>query len=122
MRARPVLALVLLPLGAAGLLAQEQLPADTRDAIDKAAQEVLARTGAPSASLAVVRDGTIVYEGAYGTADLATGTRATTRMRYSIGSISKQFTAAAVLLLAEEGRLSLDDRVVRWLPELTQAR
>ncbi len=43
-------------------------------------------------------------------------------MRYGIGSISKQFTAAALLLLAEEGRVSLDDRVVRWLPALTRAR
>jgi CubicO group peptidase (beta-lactamase class C family) len=43
-------------------------------------------------------------------------------MRYSIGSISKQFTAAAMLLLAEEGKLSLDDRVARWLPDLTRAK
>ena len=42
-------------------------------------------------------------------------------MRYSIGSISKQFTAAAILLLAEEGKLSLDDSVARWLPDLTRA-
>jgi D-alanyl-D-alanine carboxypeptidase len=42
-------------------------------------------------------------------------------MRYSIGSISKQFTAVALLLLAEEGRLSLDDRVAKWFPELTRA-
>jgi CubicO group peptidase (beta-lactamase class C family) len=42
-------------------------------------------------------------------------------MRYSIGSVSKQFTATAVLLLAERGKLSLDDKVSRWLPELTRA-
>src|SRR5438132_13403843 len=42
-------------------------------------------------------------------------------MRYSIGSISKQFTAAAIMMLQEEGKLSLDDKVVRWLPELTRA-
>ena len=42
-------------------------------------------------------------------------------MRYSIGSISKQFTAAAILLLAEERKLSLDDPVGRWLPDLTRA-
>ena len=42
-------------------------------------------------------------------------------MRYSIGSISKQFTAAAILLLAEEKKLSLDDQVGRWLPDLTRA-
>jgi CubicO group peptidase (beta-lactamase class C family) len=43
-------------------------------------------------------------------------------MRYPIGSISKQFTAAAILLLAEEKKLSLDDPVARFLPELTRAR
>src|SRR5213075_3328099 len=48
-------------------------------------------------------------------------TPATPAMRYSVGSISKQFTAAALLMLAEEGKLSLDDKVVRWLPELTRA-
>jgi len=122
MRARPILAAALLLLVAASLLAQEELPADTRGAIDKAAREVLATSGAPSASIAVVREGSLAYERAYGTADLAAGTPATPQMRYSIGSISKQFTAAAVLLLAEEGRLSLDDRVVRWLPELTRAQ
>ena len=46
---------------------------------------------------------------------------ATPEMRYSIGSISKQFTAAAILMLAEEGKLSLDDKVERWLPGLTRA-
>jgi CubicO group peptidase (beta-lactamase class C family) len=42
-------------------------------------------------------------------------------MRYSIGSISKQFTAAAILLLAEDRKLSLDDKVAKWLPDLTRA-
>ena len=98
-----------------------ELPAETRAAIDKSVSSILAQTGAPSASIAVVRDGEIAYERAYGTADLAQKTAATPVMRYSIGSISKQFLAAAVLLLAEEGRLSLDDKVVRWFPELTRA-
>jgi CubicO group peptidase (beta-lactamase class C family) len=114
-----VLLLITVPTS---LLAQEALSPETRAAIDKAAAEVLAKSGAPSASVAVVKDGKIAYENAYGTANLETKTPATPQMRYSIGSISKQFTAAAVLLLAEEGKLSLDDKVVRWLPELTRAK
>ncbi len=98
-----------------------ELPADMRAKIDSSVASILAKTGAPSASIAVVRDGEIAYEQAYGTADLAKKTAATPAMRYGIGSISKQFLAAAVLLLAEEGRLSLEDRVVRWFPELTRA-
>jgi D-alanyl-D-alanine carboxypeptidase len=101
--------------------AQDSLPAELRASIDKAAAEVLATTGAPSASVAVVRDGTIAYVHAYGLARLEPPTQATVEMRYSIGSISKQFTAAAVLLLAEEGKLSLDDKVGSWLPDLTRA-
>ncbi len=109
-------------LAAASLPAREALPGTARAAIDQAAANVLARTAAPSASLAVVKDGRIAYLKAYGTADLATNTAATPAMRYSIGSISKQFTAAAILLLAEEGRLTLDDPVAHWFPDLTRAK
>jgi D-alanyl-D-alanine carboxypeptidase len=89
--------------------------------IDRAVTEILAKTGAPSASIAVVADGAVAYLQAYGNATLDPATPATPKMRYSIGSISKQFTAAAVLMLAEEGRLALDDKLVRWFPSLTGA-
>lgn len=105
----------------AAVLQGQELPADMRAAIDKTATDVLAKTGAPGASLAVVRDGRIVYAQAYGFADIDAKIAATPSMRYSIGSISKQFTASAILLLAEEGKLSLDDKVIRWLPDLTRA-
>jgi len=110
-----------LTLVAQRLSAQEALPAEMRAGIDTVVGEVLAKTGAPSASIALVRDGGIAYVHAYGTARLDGKLPATTDMRYSIGSVSKQFTAAAILLLAEEGRLSLDDKLVRWLPDLTRA-
>jgi D-alanyl-D-alanine carboxypeptidase len=115
-------ALLLLALGATPAPAQDTLPADLQAKVDAAVSDVLQRTGAPSAQVAVVKDGALACVRAYGTANLETGTPATPEMRYSIGSISKQFTAAAVLLLAEEGRLSLDDRLVRFFPELTRAR
>ena len=100
----------------------QPLAADVASRIDAAVQEVLTRSGAPSASVAVVQGGSLVYEKAYGSARLGPPpVGATTTMRYSIGSISKQFTAAAVLLLAEDGQLSLDDRVSKWFPELTRA-
>jgi CubicO group peptidase (beta-lactamase class C family) len=100
---------------------QEAMPASMRATIDSAVGDVLTRTGAPSASIAVVRNGQIVLAHAYGSARLDPVTPATAEMRYSIGSISKQFAATAVLLLAERGKLSLDDKVSRWLPELTRA-
>ena len=97
----------------------QSLPDSVRSRIDSAAATILAASGAPSASIAVVQNGSIVYEKAYGSA--RSGIPAIPAMRYSIGSVSKQFTAAAVLLLAEDGKLSIDDKVAKWLPDLTQA-
>src|SRR5256714_12889625 len=92
-----------------GANAQADLSPELRDKIDKLATDALARSGVPSASIAVVREGKIVYLKAYGSARFEPKTPATSVMRYSIGSISKQFTAAAMLLLQEQGKLSLDD-------------
>ena len=101
--------------------AQADLSPELRDQIDKLATDALAQSGVPSASIAVVRDGKIVYLKAYGSARLEPKTPATPAMRYSIGSISKQFTAAAMLLLQEQGKLSLDDKVAKFIPDLTRA-
>ena len=101
--------------------AQADLSPELRDKIDKLATDALTRSGVPSASVAVVRDGKIVYLKAYGSARLEPRTPATSEMRYSIGSISKQFTAAALLLLQEQGKLSLDDKVAKFIPDLTRA-
>ena len=94
------------------------------DRIDRIAAQVLDQTGVPSASVAVVQHGKLVYTHAYGSSRLATATTpavpATPAMRYSIGSISKQFTTAAILLLQEDGKLSLDDAVGKYVPGLTR--
>jgi CubicO group peptidase (beta-lactamase class C family) len=101
--------------------AQAQLPQDLREKIDKLASDTLAHAGVPSASVAVVKDGRVVYLKAYGDARVAPRVPAAPEMRYSIGSISKQFTAAAILLLQEQGKLSLDDKVSKFFPDLTRA-
>src|SRR5437762_10664852 len=97
------------------------LPSEISKKINAAAMKMLSESGVPSASIAVVKDGILAYTKAYGLADIASHRPATTSMIYSIGSISKQFTAASILLLAEEGKLSLDDPVGRWLLDLTRA-
>jgi D-alanyl-D-alanine carboxypeptidase len=102
--------------------AQSTLPAAMASQIDEAAAEVLAATGVPSASVAVVRDGSVAYVKAYGMARLEPAMRAEPTMQYSIGSISKQFTAAMVLLLMQDGRLKLDDPVGKYLLGLTRAQ
>jgi CubicO group peptidase (beta-lactamase class C family) len=76
--------------------AQGQLPPEIQQKIDKLATDALAKSGVPSASIAVVKDGQIAYLRAYGSARLDPATAAKPEMRYSIGSISKQFTAAAI--------------------------
>jgi CubicO group peptidase (beta-lactamase class C family) len=91
-----------------------------RGRIDQIATQVLRQTGVPSASVAVVQHGKLVYTQAYGKARLQPPMRATADMRYSIGSISKQFTAAAILMLQEEGKLTLDDPVGKYIPGLTR--
>jgi CubicO group peptidase (beta-lactamase class C family) len=88
--------------------------------VDRIAAQVLEQTGVPSASVAVVQHGKLVYTHAYGHAQLEPSVLATPEMRYSIGSISKQFTAAAILMLQEEGKLSLDDAVGKYIPGLTE--
>jgi len=110
-----------LAISSLSVAAQTQLSAEMREKIDKLVTDVLAKSGVPSASVAIVKDGQIVYVQAYGDARLEPRTPATPEMRYSIGSISKQFTATAILLLQEQGKLSLDDKVARFIPDLTRA-
>ncbi len=93
------------------------LPAAVRARID-AVFAPLARPGSPGCALAVYRDGAIAYERGYGLASLELGVPITPRTVFDIGSTSKQFTAFSILLLEREGRLSLDDDVRRFLPDL----
>ncbi len=72
----------------------------------------------PGCALGVVRDGRIAYGRGYGLANLDWGLPITTATVFDIGSVSKQFTATAVALLAADGVLSLDDDVRRWIPEM----
>ena len=88
--------------------------------IDQIAKDVLKQTGVPSASIAIVKGSKLVYTQAYGSARLNPPVVATPDMRYSIGSISKQFTAAAILLLQEQGKLSVDDAIGKYVPDLTR--
>jgi D-alanyl-D-alanine carboxypeptidase len=109
-------------LVAGALPGSAQVPEATARAMDAAAAQVLAATGVPSASVAVVQGGKIAYVKAYGKARLAPAMDAAPEMQYPIGSISKQFTATAMLFLVQEGKVSLDDPVAKFLPELTRAK
>lgn len=86
--------------------------------IDTIVRDALTATGVPSASVAVVRGGRIVFARAYGTQS-PTMPVASPDARYQIASVSKQFTAAAILLLRDRHLLSLDDSVSRYVPGIT---
>ena len=74
--------------------------------------------GEPGCAVGVARDGATLYEGGYGVADLASGRAIDATTTFDIASVSKQFTAAAVLLLEADGLVELDDEVGDHLPEL----
>ncbi len=105
-------------LGAEPAMAAE-LPAAERDAIDGSMRAWLARTGAPSVSIAVVKGGALAYAHAYGQARLSPDRPADTSTRYAVDSVSKAFTATAILLLQQQNKLHLDDPVSRYIPGLS---
>src|SRR4051812_8935850 len=76
------------------------------------------RTDSPGCSLGVYQDGNILYARGYGMASLELGVALSPRSVLDVGSISKQFTAMAILMLQKEGRLSLEDPIRKYLPEL----
>jgi len=75
----------------------------------------------PGAAVLVLEDGVPVFRRAWGLADLEHGVRATAATDYRLASMTKEFTAAAILLLAQDQRLGLDDPVKKWLPSLPEA-
>jgi D-alanyl-D-alanine carboxypeptidase len=122
---RLVRATLLLTLASASALSLSAQTVDIIDPalktkIDRIAGGVMEQHGVPSASIAVVQHGKLVFTHAYGLAHINPDKPATPEMRYSIGSISKQFTAAAILLLQEQGKLKLDDPVGKYIPGLTR--
>ena len=74
----------------------------------------------PGCAVGVARDGLTIVEKAYGMADLEHDAPNRADTIFEAGSVSKQFTAAAVLLLAQDGKLSLDDPVRKYVPELPE--
>ena len=73
----------------------------------------------PGAAVMVISDGQIVYQRGFGFANIAAGERVGTGSVFRLGSVSKQFTSTAVMVLVEQGKLKLDDPVVDYLPGLT---
>jgi D-alanyl-D-alanine carboxypeptidase len=110
---------------AAAASASDRLPAPpaTLDpaAVDSYIAQVVQDRGLVGLSVAVARPGAAPWAGAYGKSSLAAMTPVTTNTVFAIGSVTKQFTAACILLLAQEGRLSVQDKVAKYYPNLARA-
>jgi CubicO group peptidase (beta-lactamase class C family) len=121
---RAVLLAALLVSPAAALVpeappAKVALEAPVADAIalaDLWIREQMSYHGVPGLAIAVVRGGETIWSAGYGAADLASGAPVTPDTRFRLGSVSKLFTATAVMILRDEGRLQLEDPVRRHLP------
>ena len=102
------------------LLAAAPLAAQTTEARVDAIFAPYTAPGQPGCALGIAQNGSMVLERAWGLADLERNVAITPGTIFEAGSVSKQFTAAAVLLLARDGKLTLDDDVRRWMPELPE--
>ena len=103
------------------LNAQRTLPDSLRRKVD-AVFSMWDRTNTPGCALGISEQGQVVYERGYGISDLQYALAITPQSIFHVASISKQFTAFAVALLAQEGKLSLDDSVRKFIPELPSYR
>lgn len=97
--------------------ASRPLAAAIEAKIDGAARQEIGFGHAAGASVAVLKDGDLVFARGYGRANLELAAPVNTRTVFRIGSLTKQFTAAAVLLLAEQRKLDIDDKLSLYLPD-----
>jgi CubicO group peptidase (beta-lactamase class C family) len=74
----------------------------------------------PGASVIVIKDGKVVYDKSFGMANIETSEKASSQTNYRLASITKQFTAMAILVLEKKGSLKVDDPVTKYLPELAE--
>src|SRR5215471_5808745 len=108
---------IALTLAAAAMLT----PAQAQDKKGAAVDEIfadLAKPGSPGCALAVARNGKILYEKGYGLANIEQNVGITRETVFDIGSTSKQFTAASILLLEKQGKLSVNDDIRKYVPEI----
>jgi CubicO group peptidase (beta-lactamase class C family) len=94
------------------------------DPADRAIAEVLdafVKPGEPGCTVGVLQGGRVTHEAAFGLADLERGKPLDTHAIFNLASVSKQFTAFALLLLEQRGKLKLDDPLVKYVPELSKS-
>jgi D-alanyl-D-alanine carboxypeptidase len=119
-----VVAVLVCGAGAAGgrwSLPANQAAAGGAEALERAIEQELSRRGGVGATVAVVQDGRPLLAKGFGRRSADSPARVDESTLFGMGSVTKQFTAAAALLLAEQGKLSVTDRVAKYYPGLTRA-
>src|SRR3954466_13991639 len=111
-------ALTAIALCSATITAHAQRGADTTARTVDHVFDAWRGTDSPGCAVGVSRNGRVVYEHGYGMANLETGTPITPSSIFHVASVSKQFTAAAIMLLVRDGKLSVDDDIRKYLPEI----
>src|SRR5215472_13586732 len=109
-----ILALVLCCV--APLTAQEQLSPAATAKIDEAVSQVMNSGRSAGIALAIAHNGQVVFAKGYGFANLEDEARVQADTVFRIGSVTKQFTAAAIMILAEKGKLSVNDKLSKFFP------
>lgn len=109
--------LALIAAASAPALAQSTLPVTTTRRIDSVFAMYDSRTS-PGCAVGVVRDGQTVFEKGYGVSDFQHGVAISPSSIFHVASISKQFAAMSIVLLAQDGKLALDDDIRKYLPEV----
>jgi len=105
----------------AGVLAGRALAASPQESLDAYLAAEMSRRHIPGLAVAVVKDGKPVLLKGYGLSNLELSTPATADTVFRLGSITKQFTATAIMMLADEGKLSPDDLLSKHLPDVPPA-
>lgn len=100
------------------LTGAEELATDPERRVDQVVRAASGQEKAPGVAIAVQRDGKLVYSKGFGYADLEQDTKIKPSTIFHIASVSKQFTAFAIAMLADQGKLSLDDDIRKYLPEM----
>jgi CubicO group peptidase (beta-lactamase class C family) len=105
-------------LAVAASLGAQSVTASTLDSI---IQQTVAEKHIVGLSVGVMQNGRVILAKGYGVRDLATSDPVSPQTMFAIGSVTKQFTCTAALMLEEEGKLSFGDPVAKWYPNLTRA-
>ena len=90
--------------------------------MDKIFQDHFEKNHFPGMAYGIVADGQMIYSNAFGVANISSGTSATAQTVFRIASMSKSFTALSILKLRDEGKLSLQDPVSKYIPELEKVK